>query len=97
ESISKLKNYGTHNYNLEFHEAKNSRYNKESGRWEFDRIYYAIQWYPTEPIQIQITKTIYINGNKTKEENLSEKVLVTDKKKVQDLINKFKKLYKKVK
>ena len=92
KAVTSLKKYGTHEYNLGFEVHKNFKFDR--GKWDYDTIYYVIDWYPTEPVAIQITKTHYKNGSKVSKVNLSKKVQVTDKAKVRELITKFRDIYK---
>jgi len=94
--ITGIRRYGTHPYNLGFEVQQNFEY--VNGQWQFDRIYYTIDWYPTEPVAIQITKSSYTKGSKEGiKTSLSKKVLVTDKKDVKKMIQKFRSLHSRLK
>lgn len=93
KTITPLKQYGMERYHLGFSVNKNIRYN--GTKWIFDKTYYAINWYPTTPITLQITKSIYDSrtNQQIKEEKLSSLIRVDDTQGVSKLISKFRSIY----
>lgn len=95
--ITPLSKYGMKPHYLGFEVKRNIKYNKETGRYEFEQDYYVIEWYPTTPETLQITKSTYVGGYQKSKKKLSKVVTATDKAGVKKLVEKFKNLYQKMK
>jgi hypothetical protein len=94
-AITPLRNYRMKKYTLNFQEHKNIRL--VNGAWLYDTIYYAIDWYPTTPITIAITKSVYKNNLKVSDQKLSKTISIENKKEVDKMINEFRQIYSKLK
>jgi hypothetical protein len=93
QTVTPLRKYGTHPYNLGFEVNENQH--EENGKYIFDATYYSLNWKPNgdKPNTIFIEKSPYKNGESQGKE-IGEEVSVDDKKGVARLIKKFKSIYK---